>query len=125
MTLTGFYCFVENYMGAGLYPYNWNGGAMSRTGTYGRAFKLTTGSKWIDSYIATFTVDDCGGKKYRFDSSAGLTTDGRNFFFLQMGGFGDAYTVPRTVFKRKPEAVPEDLNSPEKLQFLYDLWRKQ
>lgn len=102
------YAFTENFAGQGSYPFKKNGGAVSRTANYGNGYKYTLDGKWIDAYMATFTVDDCGQRKYRFDSSAGLD-EGTNSFFLQMGGFGDAYTVPRTVFKRKPEPVPTHL----------------
>lgn len=67
-----FYSFNENFYGAGNYPFKDNGGAVSRYGNYGRSFKLTNDSKWVDAFMATFSVDDCGKRKYRLDSSAGL-----------------------------------------------------
>lgn len=119
-----FYSFTENYAGTGPYPYNINGGAVSRYATFGNAYKLSKIGTWIDAYIATFTVDDCGKKNYRFDSS-GAVIEESNFFKLQMGGFTDAHTKIWSKFYRKPVPVPEDLNTQEKLNALSTLWMSQ
>lgn len=83
--------FLENFI-----PEN---GAITRTGLFGNQWACDTNGHWTELTTARFTTDATGKKKARMDFAGGVAGEQ---FFLKNCGFFQAYTLPNTVFERKP-----------------------
>jgi hypothetical protein len=115
------YSFLENFGGWGWYPYTWNGGAVSRTANLGNMWFRDDNGTWVPITNGTFSMDDAGLSRFRVDSSGGIFDS--TTWWLQMGGFGDAYTKPWTRFdlpSRPSTPPPVDESAID----FNELWKK-
>jgi hypothetical protein len=89
--LKGLHSFLENF--------NPEFGDQTRKVLFSNQWICDSKGIWTALNTARFTTDNTGNKKYRMDFSGGLKG---NAFYLQNCGFFNQFTIPKTVFKRKP-----------------------